>query len=68
MQTPDTKEHGPVFAELQAHFNILLTRQNGDLDCRILTAELICEGQEDFLSTLECMKFEEKPPSVRLEF
>ena len=34
MQTPDTKEHGPVFAELQAHFNILLTRQNGNGDCR----------------------------------
>ena len=35
MQTPDTKEHGPVFAELHLHLNILLTRQNGmgyDLD------------------------------------
>ena len=42
MQTPDTKEHGPVFAELQAHFNILL-----DV---ILTLEPICEGQEDSLS------------------
>ena len=48
MQTPDTKEHSPVFAELQARFNILLTRQNGNGIIMILTAELICEGQEDF--------------------
>ena len=37
----------------------------------VLTVELICEGHKDSLSfqaTLEGMKFEEKPSSVRMEF
>ena len=66
MQTPGTKKHGPLFAELHAHLNCQndVGRMGRDM---ILTLELICEGQEDSLTTLECMKFEEKPSSVSLE-
>ena len=52
MQTPGTKEHGPLFAELHAHLNIFLAKNDvGRMGMdMILTLELIYEGQKDSLS------------------
>ena len=49
MQTPGTKEYGPLFAELHAHLKYF-SCQNDVGRMVTLTLELICEGQEDSLS------------------